>query len=256
MSSLSALLKVLALSTSLFLVSCATDIDGITFSDLIMPAEQVYNNALAYMKKGDYKEAQKQLKTLDLQHPYSLYAQKGSLMATYIAYQKRNYEEAISQGRRFLSRYPAHKASPYALYLIGMSHYARQTSDIRLDQSDSQKTYQVMNELVDTYPDSQYVEEAKRKMRISKEQIAGQEMGVGRYYQERHEFLAAINRFRTILEMYQETQYVEEALARLVETYYALGLTNESQTAAGILGKQFPNSKWYNYSYALLKKKD
>ena len=134
-----------------------------------------------------------------------------------------------------------------------MSHY-RQISDVTRDQRSARQTLQTMNELVERYPDSEYVEDAKRKMRIAKDQLAGQEMLVGRYYQERLEYLAAINRYRGVVEQYEDTRHVEEALARLTESYYALGLTSDAQTAAAVLGHNFPDSQWYRDSYALLEK--
>ena len=134
-----------------------------------------------------------------------------------------------------------------------MSHY-RQISDVTRDQKSSKNTYRTMNELIERYPDSEYVEDAKRKRRIAKDQLAGQEMLVGRYYQERNEYLAAINRYRGVVEKYEDTRHVEEALARLTESYFALGLTSDAQTAAAVLGHNFPDSQWYRDSYALLEK--
>jgi len=130
--------------------------------------------------------------------------------------------------------------------------YHRQVTDVTRDQRYTKLTYRAMNDLVERYPDSEYVEDAKLKMRMAKDQLAGQEMLVGRYYEERKEYLAAINRFRGVVEQYQDTRHVEEALARLTESYYALGLVSEAQTAAAVLGHNFPDSQWYKDSYALL----
>lgn len=223
------------------------------FVDPTIPADQTYNEALANIDAGDYTQARRKFKKLDRQHPYSEYAKKAGVMSTFIAYRQGDYAEAIAQGKRFVQLYPANSEAPYALYLVGMSHY-RQISDITRDQRSARDTYRTMNELIERYPDSEYVEDAKRKRRIAQDQIAGQEMLVGRYYQERREYLAAINRYRGVVEKHGTTRHVEEALARLTESYYALGLTSDAQTAAAVLGHNFPESQWYRDSYALLEK--
>lgn len=239
--------------SALLLSACAEEQDVNAFVDPTVPADQTYNEALANIDSGDYTQAKRKFKKLDRQHPYSNYAKRAGVMSTFIAYRQGDYAEAIAQGKRFVQLYPANKEAPYALYLVGMSHY-RQISDVTRDQRSARETYRTMNELVERYPDSEYVEDAKRKMRIAKDQLAGQEMLVGRYYQERKEYLAAINRYRGVVEKFEDTRHVEEALARLTESYYALGLTSEAQTAAAVLGHNFPDSKWYKDSYALLEK--
>ena len=240
-------------AAALLLSACAKEQDVNAFIDPTVPADQTYNEALANIDAGNYTQARRKFKKLDRQHPYSEYAKKSGVMSTFIAYRQGDYAEAIAQGKRFVELYPANKEAPYALYLVGMSHY-RQISDVTRDQRSAKQTYRTMNELVERYPDSEYVEDAKRKRRIAKDQLAGQEMLVGRYYQERNEYLAAINRYRGVVEKYEDTRHVEEALARLTESYYALGLTSDAQTAAAVLGHNFPDSQWYRDSYALLEK--
>ncbi|MDD9909175.1 MAG: outer membrane protein assembly factor BamD [Ahrensia sp.] len=242
----------LALGAALTLSACAGDDDLEAFVDPTVPADQTYNEALANVEAGDTRQARKKLAKLDRQHPYSEFARKSGVLSTYLAYQAGDFPEAISQGKRFVSLYPAHKEAAYAQYLVGMSHF-KQLSDVTRDQRAARETFRAMNEVVTRYPDSEYVEDAKRKMRIAKDQLAGQEMLVGRYYQERREYLAAINRYRSVVERFEDTRHVEEALARLTESYYALGLTSEAQTAAAVLGHNFPDSQWYRDSYALLE---
>ncbi|MEP1208866.1 MAG: outer membrane protein assembly factor BamD [Rhizobiaceae bacterium] len=238
----------------LLLSACAKDEQDVNaFVDPTVPADKTYNEALANIDAGNYTQAKRKFKKLDRQHPYSDYAKRSGVMSTFIAYRQGDYAEAIAQGKRFVELYPANKEAPYALYLVGMSHY-RQISDVTRDQRAARDTYRTMNGLIERYPDSEYVEDAKRKKRIAKDQIAGQEMLVGRYYQERREHLAAINRFRGVVEKFEDTRHVEEALARLTESYYALGLTSDAQTAAAVLGHNFPDSQWYRDSYALLDK--
>ncbi len=241
-----------ALAGSLFLGACAKEQDINAFVDPTIPADQTYNEALANVDAGNYLQAKRKFKKLDRQHPYSAYAKKSGVMSTYLAYRQGNYGEAIAQGKRFVQLYPANKEASYALYLVGMSYY-RQIADVTRDQRAARQAYRTMNEVVERYPDSIYVEDAKRKMRIARDQLAGEEMLVGRYYQERKEYLAAINRYRGVVEQFEDTRHVEEALARLTESYYALGLTSEAQTAAAVLGHNFPESKWYRDSYALLQ---
>ncbi|MEO0548121.1 MAG: outer membrane protein assembly factor BamD [Pseudomonadota bacterium] len=233
--------------------SCAKEESTNAFVDPTVPADQLYNEALANIDVGDVPQARRKFKKLDRQHPYSGFAKKSSIMSTYLAYRAGDYTEAVSQGKRFVQLYPTHKDAAYAQYLVGMSHF-RQIADITRDQKQARRAYLSMQEVVNRYPDSEYVEDAKTKMRVAKDNLAGKEMLIGRYYLERREFLAAINRFRTVVEKFEDTRHVEEALARLTESYYALGLQSEAQTAAAVLGHNFPDSKWYRDSYALLDK--
>lgn len=245
--------RVLAGACAVSLLSaCAKETDVNAFLDPTVAADQTYNEALANIDAGNLTEAKKKFQKVDRQHPYSDLAKKSLVMNTYLSYKQGNYPEAIVSGKRFASLYPSNEEAPYALYLVGMSHF-RQISDVTRDQKAARDTYRAMREVVTRYPDSEYVEDSKRKMRIAKDQLAGEEMLVGRYYQERNEHLAAINRFRTVVTKFEDTRHVEEALARLTESYYALGLNSEAQTAAAVLGHNFPDSQWYKDSYALLE---
>lgn len=244
----------LAVACALLLASCSTsEVTSSDFVDDIRPADELYNQALANMDTGDLKEASKRLTELDLQHPYSEYSRKSLILSTFINYRQGKYSDAIGTGKRFIQLYPGHKDTAYAQYLIGMSYF-RRMPHITRDQTVTGNAYNAMNTVVQNYPDSEYAEDAKTKMRVTLDQLAGKEMLVGRYYQERREFLAAINRFRKVVERMQTTRHVEEALARLTECYYSLGLIGEAQTAAAILGHNFPESQWYKDSYALLQK--
>ena len=240
------------LAAILMLSACAKDADVSTYLDPTEPADKTYNEALANVDAGNFTEARKKFKKVDRQHPYSPFAKKSIVMNTFISYRQGNYPEAIASGKRFASLYPSNSEAPYALYLVGMSYF-RQISDVTRDQKMAANAYRAMNEVVTRYPESVYVEDAKKKMRVAKDQLAGKEMLVGRYYLERKEYVAAINRFRTVLEKFDDTRHVEESLARLTESYYALGLTSEAQTAAAVLGHNFPESRWYRDSYALLQ---
>ena len=243
-----------AVAGALLLGACANSGEDVSaFLDPTEPADKTYNEALANIDAGDFGEAIKKFKKVDRQHPYSPLARRSVIMTTYLSYRRRDYEQAVTDGERFVSLYPSDEEAPYALYLVGMSHFQR-IVDVTRDQKAAADTIKTMNEIITRYPESEYVEDARVKLRIAKDQLAAKEMLVGRYYQERREFIAAINRFRSVVENYQDTRHVEEALARLTESYYALGLNSEAQTAAAVLGHNFAESEWYNDSYALLQK--
>lgn len=230
------------------------DIDITSYVAQSDPPDVLYNQGLANLKAGKFTEAGRKFEAVDKEHPYSEYARKAILMSTFVKYRQGDYQEAINSGNRYLNLYPGDDDAAYAEYLVGLSYY-RQIPDITRDQTASRRTVEAMNELVNRYPDSQYVEDAKAKIRFARDQLAGKEMQVGRYYLERKEYLAAVNRFRNVVETYANTRHVEEALARLVECYYGLGLMSEAQTAAAVLGHNFPDSQWYKDSYSLLKSK-
>ena len=222
------------------------------FVDNIEPADRMYNQALADLDTGDMKNASKKLQEIDKEHPYSEYSRRSLVLQTYIDYRKGKYEDAVNTGKRYVSLYPGDPDAAYAQYLVGMSYF-RQIPDIGRDQTTTQRAYQAFNEVVERYPESEYVEDSRTKMRICLDQIAGKDMLTGRYYLERREYLAAINRFRNVVEKYQTTRHVEEALARLTESYFALGVVDEAQTAAAVLGYNYPDSQWYKDAVALLK---
>ena len=221
------------------------------FIDNIEPADVLYNQGLANLDAGDRKEAREKFEAVDKQHPYSELSRKSLLMLTFMSYRDGKYADTASIGKRYVTLYPGSKDAAYAQYLVGMSYF-RQIPDVTRDQNITAKAYTAMKVVVDRYPESEYVQDAKLKMRIAFDQIAGKEMLVGRYYQERREFLAAVNRYRRVVEQFQTTRHVEEALARLTETYYSLGLVSEAQTATAVLGHNYPDSQWYRDSYKLL----
>ena len=235
--------------------ACASKDKGVdlqSYVDTIEPADVLYNQALANMNSGKLNEASRKFEAVDRQHPYSEYARKANVMAAFTSYKMGKFSEAITAARRFVNLYPTDEDAAYAQYIIGLSYYA-QIPEITRDQRNAVLAMQNFNELIERYPDSIYIEDAKTKLRAARDQLAGKEMQVGRYYLERREYPAAVNRFRTVVEEYANTRHVEEALARLVETYYAMGLVSEAQTAAAVLGHNFPDSQWYADSYALLQ---
>ncbi|MEO0497748.1 MAG: outer membrane protein assembly factor BamD [Pseudomonadota bacterium] len=222
------------------------------FIDDTEPADRLYNEALANLSVNRSGAAIDKFEEVERQHPYSEFGRRAAVLKTFTAYRSGKYEDAIASGERYVQLYPSSDDAPYALYLVGLSHW-RQIPDVTRDQDASRKTLRVMNDLIDRYPESEFVADAKTKIVFAKDQIAGQEMYVGRYYQERREHLASINRFNTVVRELNDTRHVEEALARLTESYFALGLNDEAQTAAAILGHNFPDSQWYQDSFALLQ---
>jgi outer membrane protein assembly factor BamD len=244
-----------ALIGALLLISgCQSekDVNLDTYVDNLEPADQLYNQGLANLEQGRIVEASRKFDAVDRQHPYSEFARKSIVLSAFTNYRQGRYPEAISAAKRYVTLYPTDSEAAYAQYIIGLSYF-RQIPDVTRDQADSRRTIAAMTELVERYPDSEYVEDAKTKIRFARDQIAGKEMQVGRYYLERREYLAAVKRFRAVVEQYSNTRHTEEALARLTEAYFALGLASEAQTAAAVLGQNFPDSPWYKDSYKLLQ---
>lgn len=215
------------------------------------PADQLYNEGLAYLAAKDYKSANISFGELDQYYPYSEFSRKGLILQAYTHFSRGKYTSTITAGRRFLRLYPGDDDAAYAQYLIGQSYF-RQIPIVERDQGVTRQAYDAFGSLIKKWPESEYVDDAKKKRRVAEDQLAGKEMEVGRYYLERKQYLGAINRFRTVVEDYQTTRHIEEALARLTESYYALGVVNEAQTAAAILGTNFPDSDWYRDSFDLL----
>lgn len=244
----------IALAAALLVAGCAgkDDIDLETYVNTVEPADQLFNQGLANLNSGRAVEAAKKFEAVDRQHPFSEYARRSIVLGAFANYRQGRYPEAIAAAKRYVTLYPTDKDAAYAQYIIGLSYW-RQIPDVTRDQADSRRTIAAFQELIDRYPDSEYVEDAKQKMRFARDQIAGKEMQVGRYYLERKEYLAGIKRFRLVVEQYSNTRHTEEALARLVEAYFALGLASEAQTAAAVLGTNYPDSEWYKDSYKLLQ---
>ncbi len=216
------------------------------------PPETLYNQGLANIKAGKLAEASRKFDAIDRQSPFTEWSRKALVMSTFTKYRLGNNDDAISTGNRYLKQYPRSDDSAYVQYLVGLS-YSKQIADVTQDQKASARTIEAMTKVVNDYPNSEYVEDAQAKIRFARDQLAGKEMQIGRYYLERKEYLAAIQRFRTVVEQYSNTNQVEEALSRLTETYYAMGLVEEAQTAAAVLGRNYPDSQWYADSYKLLQ---
>lgn len=217
-----------------------------------IPAEKLYNEGIAYLQAGDYRNATERFEEVDKQHPYSEWARKSLIMSAYTNYTRGNWDDAIISARRYNALYPGSEDAAYAQFIIGQSYF-NQIPDVTRDQDMTRKALDAMSELVQRYPESPYASEGKKKIDIARDQLAGKEMETGRFYLNRKNYIGAINRFRVVVTDYQTTRHVEEALQRLVEAYFALGVVNEAQTAAAVLGHNYPESRWYRDAYTLLQ---
>lgn len=218
------------------------------------PPNVIYGKAEQLVDKGKYADAARKYEEVDINHPYSQEARRAILMASYAYYKAGKYDEAISAADRYLTLHPGTKESDLAQNIIGMSYYDR-VLDPKRDQTNARKALAAYDTLLQRYPDSRYAADAQNRTRILRDLLAASEMTVGRWYLRHNNFLAAINRFRTVVTDYQTTEQAEEALMRLTEAYMALGIVNEAQTAAAVLGHNFPDGKWYSHAYGLLGKR-
>jgi outer membrane protein assembly factor BamD len=218
------------------------------------PPNVIYGQAEAMINKGDYGEAARQYEQVDINHPYSQEARRSIVMASYAYYKAGQYDDAVSAADRYLTLHPGTQESDLAQNIIGMSYYD-QVLDPKRDQTYARRSLAAYDTLLQRYPNSRYAAEASNRVRILRDLLAANEMTIGRYYLRHNNYLAAINRFRTVVTEYQTTEQIEEALMRLTEAYMALGIVNEAQTAAAVLGHNFPDSKWYKHAYSLLGKR-
>jgi len=213
------------------------------------PVEELYNTAIDSMLEDNNATALKQFEDVEQQHPYSVWATKAQLMEAYINYKSNKYDEAVSAADRFVQLHPGNRDTAYAYYIKAISYY-EQITDVQRDQRNTQRALNALQDVVNRYPDTQYARDARLKIDLTRDHLAGKEMEIGRYYQRRSEYLAAINRYKQVLSEYQTTTHVPEALARLTECYLALGVNDEAKATAAVLGYNFPNSDWYKDSYA------
>ncbi|MGE0237306.1 MAG: outer membrane protein assembly factor BamD [Parvibaculaceae bacterium] len=252
----SSMSKLLDKESSTSTQAAAASSDGIApdlaAADKTEPVGPLYNKGLEQMQAGEYRTAAKTFGEVERQHPYSQWATKAQLMQAYSQYQRNAYDEAINAAQRFLTLHPGHKDASYAYYLIALSNY-EQIIDVRRDQTNTQKALASLEEVSRRYPGTAYAQDAQAKATLARDHLAGKEMEVGRYYLKKGSYLAGINRFKRVITEYQNTSHTPEALYRLTEGYLALGVRSEAQTAAAVLGHNYPNSEWYQDAYALLQ---
>lgn len=212
----------------------------------------LYGAAQRTMNSGNYEQAAKLFDEVERQHPYSVWARHAQVMSAFNYYLAQKYNDAISSAQRFLTIHPGSDEAPYAQYIVGMSYY-QQIADISRDQSVTQQASDSFGELVRRYPESRYAADARLKMDLIKDHLAGKDMEVGRYYQRAGQWLAATYRFRNVVDNFQTSSHAPEALERLVECYLALGIPDEAWKSAAVLGKNYPETYWYRQSLRLLR---
>lgn len=215
------------------------------------PVSELYNEASDELARGNFVKATTLFEEVERQHPYSIWAARAMLHAGYAQYRARNYDEALANLERFISLHPGNENVAYAYYLTAIIHY-NQMSDVGRDQRMTEIALENLREVVRRFPDSEYARDARLKMDLTLDHLAGKEMEIGRYYQARGQHNAAIGRFNQVVQDYDTTSHVPEALHRLTESYLALGLIGEAKRTASILGHNFPGSKWYQDSYVNL----
>ena len=219
------------------------------------PVEDIYNVALNQLQSGNYEAAARNFDEVERQHPYSVWATKAQVMAAFANYQANRYDDSILAAKRFLRLHPGHRDAPYAYYLIAIDYY-EQITDVGRDQRSTKEALAALQEVVRRYPASEYARDSRLKIDLTRDHLAGKEMDIGRYYQRQGQYTGAINRFRSVVDIYQTTSHVPEALHRLTESYVALGVDDEAKASAAVLGFNFPGSQWYSNSYALLVEKN
>ncbi len=245
--------RAMVLAAALFLAGCLGSRDDVD-EPLVpeRPAAELYNEGLVHMQENRLRQAIESFAEVDRQHPYTDYARKAMVMSAFANFRQRDYDTAVTASERFLTLYPQSPDAAYAHYIIAESYF-RQVPDVTRDQEATRLALAQMQLIVDNYPDSEYAPDARSKIIATRDQLAGKEMQIGRYYLERREYIAAVNRFKLVVTDYQNTRHVEEALERLTEGYLAMGLATEAQTAAAVLGHNFPDSPWYQDAFKLLQ---
>lgn len=236
------------LTLALFVAACSGN-QGDEYVE--RPAEELFAEGEELLASRRFEESARAFEEVERQHPYSQYAVRAQVMAGYAYFEGQRYDQSIVALRNFIDLHPGHRDVPYAHYLIGMSYYER-ISDVGRDQEMTEESLNAFGELVRRFPDSEYARDAQLKMDLAFDHMAGKEMQIGRYYQKQRKYVAAINRFRTVVEAYDTTTHVPEALHRLTESYLALGVMDEARNAAAVLGYNYPDSVWYERSYALV----
>ncbi|HEX8482058.1 MAG TPA: outer membrane protein assembly factor BamD [Allosphingosinicella sp.] len=213
----------------------------------------LYNLAKRELDRRNYPVAGALFDEVERQHPYSVWARRAQLMSAFSYYAAKDYTKSVDSARRFLSIHPGNRDAAYAYYLIALSHY-EQIEDVTRDQSTTRQALDALGELVRRYPDTRYAADARLKIDLVRDHLAGKEMEIGRFYQRRGQWLASVMRFRTVVDQFQTTSHTPEALMRLTESYLALGIPAEARRSAAVLGANYPTTKWYQRAYSLVQK--
>ena len=212
---------------------------------------KLYNEALADLNGNSLRSALKQFGEVERQYPYSSYATQALLMQAYISYKLGKWDDSVNAANRYITLHPGGKDVGYAYYLVAVCNYD-QIGNTRHDQSSTKRALDALQEVAQRFPDTSYAADAATKVLVARDHLAGKEMEVGRYYYRQGAYLAGINRFKTVVTDYRNTSQTPEALYRLTEGYMALGVVSEAQTAAAVLGTNYPQSQWYKDAYQLV----
>lgn len=215
-------------------------------------AEQLYRQGYNYLQKTSYAKAAENFEKVELEHPYSKWAVKSKLMGAYAYYKAEKYDDAIMSLERFIKFHPSNKDVAYAYYMKGLCYYD-QITPAQKDQSNTKKAQDAFAQLIILFPETEYAKDASNKLNLIVDHIAGQEMTIGRYYLKNQNYLSAINRFNVVVENYQTTPQIEEALYRQVEIYTIMGLKNQALKSAKVLEHNYPQSKWNKKAQKLIK---
>ena len=249
-------MKYLILLPLLALMGCGMFSDEETIAEnsekVPLTAEELFNDAMDLFVGKEFKGAIEAFEEVDKEYPYSPWAAQAQIMAAYSAYRATQYDDAIAILERFVKLNPAHERTPYAYYLRALCYYD-QISDVSRDQKMTREAEQALRDVIARYPNSDYARDSKLKLELTDDHLAGKEMTIGRYYLQRDEYVAAVNRFKHVLDKYETTAHAPEALHRLVEAHLRLGLKEEAKRYAAVLGYNYPGSDWYQFSYAMLE---
>jgi len=239
-----------------FVSSCAKEKEKISIVEeesLESQMIKTYNEGLNELDKGDIIYAAKKFNEAELLYPQSIWAPRAALMAAYAYYSDFYYTDAIIELEKYLDKYKNHTRRDYAYYLLALCHY-NQIVDETKDLNEILKAKKYFEFIIKKYPDTEFALDSEFKLELIKELLASKEMYLARYYIDREKWIPAINRFKTVVKDYETTIFVEEALHRLVELHYKIGLVNESKKYAALLGYNYQSSKWYEESYKILNK--
>ena len=243
----------LAAVLALPLAGCAGSKSKADTAYVARDVNTLYTAAKQKLDRGNYKLAAAIFDEVERQHPYSPWARRAQLMSAFSYYAARDYTQSIASAQRFLTIHPGNKDAPYAYYLIALDYYEQMT-DVTRDQKITQQALAALGELMRRYPDTRYAADARLKVDLVNDHLAGKEMEVGRFYQRRSQWLAAAIRFRSVVDQYQTTSHAPEALMRLTESYLAMGVPEEAKKSAAVLGANYPGTKWYERAYKLIEK--
>ena len=233
-------------------ISCSTNTKKAEYKE--RSVDEIYNSAMNLLDSKKYKKSSVEFEEVERLHPYSIWATRAQLMSAYVQYKLNDYGASITAANKYIELHPGANDIDYAYYLIALCYY-EQINDFRRDQSNTSFALDSFNNLIRRFPGSEYTRDSKLKLGLVKDHLAAREMNVGRTYQDLDNYIAAINRFKIVVDSYSKTSHLPEALARLTELYFMLGLYNEAKVYASVLGHNYPSNKWYIYSYSLFNSK-